>query len=670
MSHIVNLLARQKKWRELEGFLETTTTISSPGPSACNGKEQTLCLGNSNCNTNEAMSYACRYDAPLSTVKSICNACNRNRGNSKNGSDLTGNANSRSSGTVLHEAVARAKLDVLEYLVDICSADHLVVQDVDGQVPLHVLVRRIFNSPESQHPKLLELMEKIIKKNPRCTIIADRNLYEENPLVLALKTNLYCDLSNCENLCLQMTSLILRHYAKSASSVSPSGYTPLHSATYHGRSLEVMKEMISHYKGGCLVRNSHGEVPLHFLCMRFDDTAKYSAILDNMPASARCKDANGLTPLHWTFIRYLALTDDGDDFNAVSAPLDYTKFRYIPHNYEHLAQLFLEHVKKNTTYYKNCLVYGNDSSQNLDEWDVKGDFRGFWSRIRLLLEAGYTYACSHDNEDDRKPTCSSSDNFVDSGKAVDTTCSSTNSNKRNFLSTHRNSTSGSVFASSSSILVHASCMMPCPIYIVRVAHCLDDSAIRRRDSHGRFPLHYACMYEDHFWSMRLSEGSSRTIEEGSAERISFVLPLFTEAARIRDMQHRLPLHWALDNSNIDVEAIHTLLAEYPAGINLKDGITKLYPFMQAAASASYQYTSKGVCVTSSSSDPPSNRKDNGQGFRSIAELELGLVYDLLKKSPDIVRCALSFGSFDNSMADVSHGRPDVSTGKRKREECA
>mmetsp|Transcript_26974 Transcript_26974/g.41818 ORF Transcript_26974/g.41818 Transcript_26974/m.41818 type:complete len:657 (-) Transcript_26974:98-2068(-) len=653
MSHIVNLLARQKKWRELEGFLETTTTISpsSPGTSG-QGEDNKLCLGISNCNINEAMSYACRYDAPLSTVKSICNACNQS--NNSNGSDLTGT--SKSSGTILHEAVARAKLDVLEYLLDICSADHLVVQDVDGQVCLHILVRRIFNSPESHHPKLLELMEKIIKKNPRCTIIADRNLYEENPLVLALKTNLYCDLANCENLCLQMTSLILRYYAKSASSVSPSGYTPLHSATYHGRSLEVMQEIISHYKGGCLVRNSHGEVPLHFLCMRFDDTAKYSAILDNMPASARCKDANGLTPLHWTFIRYLALTDDADDFNAVSAPLDYTKFRYIPHNYEQLANLFVEHVKNHTSEYKNCLA--NDTS-TLEGCDVSGDFRGFWARIRLLLEAGYTYTCNHDTEDDRKSAYNQE--FVYAGKIISPSSSKLSIDRR----TH-NSRSTSTGASESSILVHASCMVPCPLYIARVAHYLDDSAIRRRDALGRLPLHYACMYEDHCWSMRLSEGSSRTIEEGSAERIGFVLPLFPQAARIRDVFRRLPLHWALDNCNIDVEVIYTLLGEYPAAINLKDGITKLYPFMQAAASASYKYSSKGLCVTSNSSDPSSNRKDTTQGPRGVAELELGLVYHLLKKSPDIVRCALSFGSFDDTLMEFSCGNLNTSTGKRKR----
>ena len=184
--------------------------------------------------------------------------------------NMAHNNSSTVTGSVMHDAMAKSEVDVINMLLSIVSDSILLVQDVDGQVPLHILVRRVFMSPPEHHDDLLEIIGQVLMKKPEASIICDRNLYEENPLVLALKSESYCDFGFnaffnedaaekqrriLESITLKVVSLILRFYPKAASYVSPRGYTPLHSSVYHGRSPLIIREIFSHFKEGSLIRN-------------------------------------------------------------------------------------------------------------------------------------------------------------------------------------------------------------------------------------------------------------------------------------------------------------------------------------------------------------------------------------------------------------------------------
>ena len=268
---------------------------------------------------------------------------------------------------------------------------------------------------------------------------------------MALKAHFYYDFghhtsSRCgqremlEIVTHKVASLILKAYPKIASTMSPRGYTPLHSAIYHGRSLPLVKDIMNQFRGSCLIRNGLGEVPLHFAAMRFDSVETFESLLQLVPQSARCQDALNLTPLHWTFIRYLTLSDF-QQLQRQQRPLDYTGFRFLPHDYLNLVKQFDDAVNKLCK--GNCKFAITDTGLN----QMKGDFVGFWNRMKAILLAIY-------DVDDK-------------------------------LLARNEVWEGDIY------LLHSSCIVPCPASIPYMLNKYDQNAVRRRDVLGRIPLHYA-----------------------------------------------------------------------------------------------------------------------------------------------------------------------------------
>jgi len=205
-----------------------------------------------------------------------------------------------------------------------------LIQDVDGGVPLHLLIRRAFSSSSGRPPPppplhisppyeqehhhddkedaLLKIIQKVIISCPKAVGIADKNQYEETPLIAALKSSLfyvppsdeddsnnnetdeeemysfYSSLqiqhyyylssslssslsfhplkrisrnknkskkkkrnphSQLESKIYKIVKCMVQHYPQAASSISQNGnYTPLHSAVFHGRCYDTVKLLL------------------------------------------------------------------------------------------------------------------------------------------------------------------------------------------------------------------------------------------------------------------------------------------------------------------------------------------------------------------------------------------------------------------------------------------
>ena len=197
-----------------------------------------------------------------------------------------------SRGTPLHEAVVceNIGLDVIDLLLKTDeglgneSTRATLLQDVDGFTPLHLLIRRRFQShiqKFDEDKSLMKILEMLVSSCPDAVVIPDRGEYEEPPIVYAIKANIYAPslgseddtLSQVERQIYEMVRTMLRHAPNAASQVF-SGfrgqYTALHSAVFHGRytsTIELLLETEKNFPSAqksALLTNTQSELPLHF----------------------------------------------------------------------------------------------------------------------------------------------------------------------------------------------------------------------------------------------------------------------------------------------------------------------------------------------------------------------------------------------------------------------
>lgn len=131
---------------------------------------------------------------------------------------------------------------------------------------------------------------------------------------------------------------------------------------------------------------------------------------------------------------------------------------------------------------------------------------------------------------------------------------------------------------------------------------------------GRLPLHYASSRKGYTAQFPIGTTNQlQGMEEVSP--VSLVLAKFPSACRVVDKQNQLPLHIAIDhakeegqrrrscrrrsldaNSSMSVSTgqqpsnnrsfyrpVDAILSHYPEALQRRDGVTKLYPFQQAAS---------------------------------------------------------------------------------------
>jgi ankyrin repeat protein len=358
------------------------------------------------CSTNPSpLALSCRYGAPLPLVRELLKAAPEK---------LRLVLDSR--GTPLHEAIVcdavgpntiQALLDVDEALPITASGSSssssssnnnstkraTLLQDVDGFTPLHLLIRRRFQSQilgmaaaaaaadqQQQQPgsnginnnnnnALMQILEMLVRSCPEVVVIPDLGEYEEPPIVYAIKATIYApalDIMNTTNnttdenndnemtmtarverQIYEMVACMLRYCPQAAAQVF-SGYrgqySALHSAVFHGRitnTIELLLQTEAQYNNqqssttvaaaaaaaadsgaqeeapqgqqvpppkpaAALLGNTQGEIPLHFCAMRGERPRTVALIAHAAPKAVLQRDATGLTPLHWLWVRFVS----------------------------------------------------------------------------------------------------------------------------------------------------------------------------------------------------------------------------------------------------------------------------------------------------------------------------------------------------------------------------
>ncbi|KAL3913611.1 MAG: hypothetical protein SGARI_000571 [Bacillariaceae sp.] len=252
-------------------------------------------------------------------------------------------------GTPLHEAIVceETSPQVIQLLLQTderlgsASSRAAVSQDVDGYTPLHLLIRRRFQAHvmgRDQASPMLEILDLLVRSCSEAIVIPDRGEYEEPPIVMALKANVYApmlqteDLPRVEEHIFNVVNCMLEHYPQAASRVFQGyrgHYTALHSAVFHGRSpdtiallLEAERRAPSSQKA-CLLGNTQGELPLHFCAMRGEPPRTVRLLAEAAPEAISQRAASGLTPMHWLWIRFIStlLTIEDGRGTSITLPL-------------------------------------------------------------------------------------------------------------------------------------------------------------------------------------------------------------------------------------------------------------------------------------------------------------------------------------------------------------
>ena len=337
------------------------------------------------------LAYACRYGAPPDTVRAIVDAdtnmvrrCIPNRGTplheavmaypnlSKDyESSINGNGVGSSSNGDGNSSIDRQYVDTIRMLLEAdeqlaleegrdssrnCDRATLM-QDVDGNVPLHLLVRQAFYNyltvsssgtsstssthsstvavgagasacaknpnnceevmKQQEHP-LLTIIHELIQSCPEASAKPDCTEFEETPLVLVLKSSIYAmeqsgmdsddiDTAQLERNIFEMCKFMLHLHPYAASFVSSnkSGYTAVHSAVFHGRccdTIQLLLEADLKYRKEVQLqldgkKRSPGQVSKNGSSIQTD-------IRLSVPTSAAMR-ANffGETPLHFATMR-------------------------------------------------------------------------------------------------------------------------------------------------------------------------------------------------------------------------------------------------------------------------------------------------------------------------------------------------------------------------------
>ena len=258
-----------------------------------------------------------------------------------------------------------------------------IMQDVDGYTPLHLLIRRRFqsyvlteheqsnnnnnnnisnendeNKNENENNEkrstisgqFIEILELLVKSCPEATIIPDRGEYEEPPIVMAIKANVYAPMllpptqqqqqqqqadnninnnnneqpgggevqvpeittvTRIEQHIYDMVNCMLQYYPEAASNVFNGyrgQYTALHSAVFHGRCPNTIELILNAEKKAsledattsskaCLLGNTQGELPLHFCAMRGEPPRTVALLAKAAPEAIFQRDTSGLTPV-------------------------------------------------------------------------------------------------------------------------------------------------------------------------------------------------------------------------------------------------------------------------------------------------------------------------------------------------------------------------------------
>lgn len=379
-----------------------------------------------------------------------------------------------------------------------------------------------------------------------------------------------------------------------------------------------------------LLQNTQGEIPLHFCAMRGERPRTVALIADEAPDAVLKRDTSGLTPFHWLWIRFvstlLTLEDGGrgtdntilidpnrptpikttkynefsvleqGDFDVdlqlikrMDPAVDFLRMRHIPVEVigdedclrrAGRAAGILKRIRER--YYEHAQATGDD----IVEWTrEEAVIALFWTKVVSLLQAS--------NKASPEPL------------------------------------------GGDSILVHtAFASKCCPPAVAHMVALLYEGELMTRDNRGQLPLHCAASRPWHRWDWPGEDShneptASQLLHGDSLGVLRVALALTPQrAVQITDNQNRLVLHHLIDtlvtgasrmtksmqeNSlELMLDALRKVVKLYPESLQRIDGLSMLYPFLQATATASSQMPLE------------------------YDELPLSVTYELLRENPTLL----------------------------------
>lgn len=422
---------------------------------------------------------------------------------------------------------------------------------------------------------------------------------------------------------------------------------------------------------------SQREVPLHICTMRGEVLPTLSLLADQGPQAVFARDIHGRTPMLWMWIHYCstkyltqnealsmrAYSSEGRrrySCKEVERTLTYLHMRHVPMDYldrdllkrKRLVELLHPYVEKISNSNENTgLESLLTSLAKLHKWGNTGDGRLEQSQENYEPE-GYQqhYFVS--------PEEAGAVLFWEKALCLLRACS---------LSS-RGATSEPEVQQNKATILHIAALNPCvPSSIVHIALFLYPNFAKKRDHLGRLPLHCAASRFTYKWkpSPQIPASTFQTTSdinwrqwnhEGHVSReqiisepiVASVLHAYPEGIRVYDNCNRIPLHYAVEaavkslyivdehdyyspkEGGMDLwnAFIKPLVAMWPGSVDQRDGVTKLYPFMQAAAKVDESLQ----CFI------------NGNSFRFKEILheqssirQLNIIYGMLRLNPELVR---------------------------------
>jgi len=602
-----------------------------------------------------------------------------------------------SRGTPLHEAIVCDEIGpkVVDYLLQVdeklvSSGDSnslraAMIQDVDGYTPLHLLIRRRFQSHvladtnENDKSYFIEILELLVRSCAEAIIIPDRGEYEEPPIVMAIKANVYAPqlqseettIARIERHIYDMVNCMLQHFPEAASRVFNGfrgQYTALHSAVFHGRCPDTIELLLNAEKKSpfnksqkaCLLGNTQGELPLHFCAMRGEPPRTVALLAKAAPEAISKRDASGLTPVHWLWIRFIStllaiedgrgnsitvsvntnptqvrVNDDSetprnftfssleqDNFEAdlqlmrrIDPTVDFLRMRHIPIEVQEASEA-LRWAERSATVLKSVRDRletavdrergeGENANENNNNHVVvlnrlEAITTLFWIKVVSLLKAVATYDCSNCDNDNREDL-----DLVRT--AFENGC--------------------------------------CPPLVARIVALLFPREFSQPDANGRVALHYSAMRPWHAWEWPREDGtsdvaSSKLLNLESASLLRNAMSLSSvEAAKQEDSLGCLPIHYMIstciqaccasgrscsEDPLVEMlEIIGYFVKLNPSSLAVRDPRTQLLPYLQASAESTQAIES------------------NSNASSIHDELSLSIVYLLLRQDPSLIQPASS-----------------------------
>jgi ankyrin repeat protein len=588
------------------------------------------------------LALACRYGAPLACIQALLEAAP---------SKVRHMLDAR--GTPIHEAIVCESVGA-ETIAALLKVDEqlgndqlraTLMQDVDGVTPLHLLIRRRFQSHilyneqseenaatgERSSSAMMEILEMLVRSCPQAVVIPDRGEYEEPPIVYALKANIYAPSLGSEDATLarveaqihDMVACMLRYCPEAASRVFTGyrgHYTALHSAVFHGRYTTTIDLLLRTERENrrlpadsqwsstnSLLANTQGEMPLHFSSMRGERPQTVALLAQAAPEAICARDSLGLTPYHWLWIRFvcnmLALDRDGrGEASTIALPSFST--RCLSTN----ATSSLAPISRYTNF--SSLEQGDfdQDLQLIKRMDPPVDFLRMRHIPSEVLGPRDCYRWA-----ERSVAVLKEVRDLHDQNAVSSEVNEVVLNRRQVLNclfwtktvsflqaVQPNLVDG---PKGENTLVHTAFATPsCTPAVISIVAALYPEELKQPDESGRWPIHYAALRPWHLWDFprqgRESFASAALIVRETLRALCLAIDLSPpESLRTPDKSGRWVLHQIIDTlsqataRSLDwptiapdmLRVVKEVSEVYPDVLSKPDGRTGLIPFLQATA---------------------------------------------------------------------------------------